>query len=129
MRTSRMDIEAPSFGSIMIDGEEHDHDVVIFPERTAERKKWITKEKHGTSHKFTREEMEEYLEKVDTDRIEKTIVGTGQYGKLGLLDEAKELLEERGIEIVEAKTPEAARLFSEGEKPRGQKLGIFHVTC
>lgn len=129
MRTRGMKIEAHSFGSIRIDGEDHDHDVVIFPERVAKRKKRITKEKHGTSHKFTREEMEEYLEKVGTDQIEKVIVGTGQYGKLGLLDEAKELLEERGIEIVEAKTPKATRLFSEGETPRGQKLGIFHVTC
>lgn len=51
-----MKIEAPGFGSIRIDGEEHNHDVVIFPEKVAERKKRITKEKHGTSHKFTREE-------------------------------------------------------------------------
>ncbi|KXA91842.1 hypothetical protein AKJ64_04440 [candidate division MSBL1 archaeon SCGC-AAA259E17] len=112
-----------------IDGEKHDHDIAIYPDKTGGRKKWITKERHGTSHKFAREEMEEHLEKVDTDQIEKVIVGTGQYGKLGLLDGAEELLVEEGVEIVEVKTPEAARLFSEGETPRGQKLGIFHVTC
>lgn len=124
-----MEIEASTFGSITIDGEKYDHDVVIFPSRIERRKKWITKDEHGTSHKFTRKEMEEYLRKVDTDQIEVVVVGTGQYGRLGLLDEAKKLLEEKGIEVVELKTPEAAKQFERREEPRERKLGIFHVTC
>lgn len=124
-----MRIEASSFGRISINGEEYDHDVVIFPDKIEKRKKWITKEKHGTSHKFTCEEMEEYLKRVDTDEMEVVVVGTGQYGRLGLLDEVKELLDEKGIKAVEMKTPQAAERFTEGKESRDQRLGIFHVTC
>ncbi|KXB03218.1 hypothetical protein AKJ47_02670 [candidate division MSBL1 archaeon SCGC-AAA261G05] len=124
-----MNIEETGFGWITIDGKKYDHDLVIYPNAIEERKKWITKEKHGTSHMFTRKEMEEYLKNVEPEEIEVVVIGTGQYGKLGLLDEAKKLLEENEIEAVELKTPKAVERFEEGEEPRSRKLGIFHVTC
>lgn len=124
-----MEIEGTEFGSITIDGKKYDYDVVIFPGEIVERKKWITKDKHGTSHRFTREEMEEYLEKVDTEDIETVIVGTGQYGKLGLLDEAKKLLKEKNIEVVELKTSAAIKRFNALSESKEKNIGIFHVTC
>lgn len=124
-----MKIEDTSFGEIIVDGEKYDHDIVITPSQIERRKKWITKNKHGTSHKFTREEMEEYLGNLEVEDIEIAVIGTGQYGKLGLLKETRELLEEKGIETVERKTPEAIEFFNENKKPRERKLGIFHVTC
>ncbi len=124
-----MNIEASEFGSIVINGKTFDHDVVIFPDKIEERKKWITKDKHGTSHKFTKEEMEEYLQKANTDKIKTLIVGTGQYGKLGLLPETRELLEELGIEVKELETPEAVKYFIDIGESREEKLGIFHITC
>ncbi|KXA98983.1 hypothetical protein AKJ41_06220, partial [candidate division MSBL1 archaeon SCGC-AAA259O05] len=71
-----MNIESTEFGSITIDGEKLDHDIVIYPDKIEKRKKWITKEKHGTSHKFTREEMEEYLNQVDTEKLRVILIGT-----------------------------------------------------
>ncbi len=124
-----MYIEDTSFGEIIVDGEKYDHDIVISPSQIERRKKWITKNKHVTSHTLTREEMEEYLKNIEVDRVEIAIIGTGQYGKLGLLEDTRELLEEKEIEPVERKTPEAAKRFNESEKPREKKLGIFHVTC
>ncbi|KXA90858.1 hypothetical protein AKJ57_03345 [candidate division MSBL1 archaeon SCGC-AAA259A05] len=124
-----MNIESTEFGSITIDGEKLDHDIVIYPDKIGERKKWITKEKHGTSHKFTREEMEEYLNQVDTEKLRVILIGTGQYGKLGLLDETKRLLEDMGIKSIELKTSEAVERFEKMEESREEKLGIFHVTC
>lgn len=124
-----MKIEDTSFGEIIVDGEKYDHDIVITPNQIERRKKWITKNKHGTSHKFTREEMEEYLENLEVEDIEIAVIGTGQYGKLGLLKETEELLEEKEIEAIERKTPEAIEFFNDNEKPRERKLGIFHVTC
>lgn len=124
-----MEIEAEKFGEIEIDGETYDHDVVVLPDEIIERKKWITKNQHGTSHRFTREEMKEYLSKVEPPNIKKVIVGTGHFGKLGLLEEARDLLEEFNIEAMEFETPEAAKIFLEDEASRGQKIGIFHVTC
>lgn len=103
--------------------------MVIFPEKVAERKKRITKEKHGISHKFTWVKMKEYLGKVNTDRIEKAIVGTGQHGKLGLLDETKKLMVEKEIDPVEHEAPRAIDHFKNREEPREKKLGTFHVIC
>lgn len=122
-----MKIEKTKFGSIWIEGEKYNHDVVLYPDGIEKRKKSITKNKHGTSHKFTREEMEEYLRKVDTEKIDLLVVGTGQYGKLYLLPETKKLLEEKGIKAVELETPDAIKRFNQEGKARN--LGIFHVTC
>lgn len=129
MDGENLNIESPDFGSIKIDGVEYDHDVVVFPTRIEKRKKWITKNKHGTSHKFTREEMKEYLREIDTDRMKVVVVGTGHYGKLHLLKETEELLKEKDIKAIRARTPEAARIFIQRDEPLNQKFGIFHITC
>lgn len=113
------------FGSITIDGREYEHDVVVGPDGIREREKWISKERQGTSHRFTRQELTEYLE--DAGDVEVVVVGTGQYGRLSLLDEARELLREKDIELVEAKTPRAIKEYERRDK--GITLGIFHVTC
>jgi len=55
-----------NFGSIWVEDQKYDHDIVIYPDGVEKRKKYITKNKHETSHKFTREEMEQYSGRVDT---------------------------------------------------------------
>lgn len=126
-----VNIEETSFGWIRINGKRYDHDVVVYEDGEKQdiikRKKRITKRKHGTSHKFTREEMETYIGSIDTDDIDKIIVGTGQYGKLGLLPETKELLDELNIEYIEKKTPQLVELSKQLEQ-KG-KIYIIHLTC
>lgn len=120
-------IDDTSFSKIIVEGKSYDHDIVIFPDKIIRRKKEITKEKHGTSHKFTREEMEEYLNEIDPRDIEQIVIGMGQYGKLGLLPETKEYLEKHDIEYTKQKTPD---LVGEGEDyPRDRTVFIIHVTC
>ncbi len=126
-----VNIEETSFGWIEIDGKRYDHDMVVYQDgeerNIIKRKKRITKSKHGTSHKFTRKEMETYLELVDIDDIDKILVGTGQYGELGLLPETKELLDELDIDHVEKKTPELVELSDQLEQIG--VIYIIHVTC
>lgn len=124
-----MKIEDTEFGSITIDGRRYDHDIVIHDGKILKRKKEISREKHGTSHKLSQEEMGEYLEEVSSGEVETLIVGTGQYGRLSLQDGTKRLLREKDIEAVELKTPEAINRFEGEGGPEGKKLGIFHVTC
>ncbi len=124
-----MEIDSTSFGHITIDGKEYQYDVVLYPSGVERRDKWITKREHGTSHKFTREELEEYLENAGSKEINVLYVGTGQQGKLGLLKEAKDLLDEKNIELAEYRTPKAAEKYNEDDRDRNKKLGIFHVTC
>ncbi|MFP4000612.1 MAG: MTH938/NDUFAF3 family protein [Thermoplasmata archaeon] len=118
-------IEGTEFGEVTVNGEKYDHDIVAFPNEVIERKKWITKDKHGTSHRFTRDEMEEYIEGAGHEAIDEVIVGTGQYGKLGLLPETREYLEQKDISYKEKKTPElVGRDIDESET-----MTIIHVTC
>ncbi|ASJ07901.1 hypothetical protein A3L11_01145 [Thermococcus siculi] len=118
-----MKLEYPAFGRIVVDGKTYDHDVVIYPSgRIEKRKKWLSKDKHGTSHKLDPEELREYLQ----EEFDVLIVGTGFYGYLSLLPESRELVREK--EVIELPTGEAARTFNElwGKK---RILAIFHVTC
>lgn len=118
-------IEDTDFEEITVNGQTYDHDIVIFPEKIIQRKKWITKDEHGTSHKFTRGEMKEYIEREGSEDIDEVIVGTGQYGKLDLLPETKRYLEEKDIEYELDETSDLV-----GERIDEQKtIVILHVTC
>ncbi len=113
----------PGFGRIIIAGRTYDHDVVVYPSgRVEERKKRLSKEKHGTSHKFDPDELREYLK----EEFDVLLVGTGAYGMLSLLPESKELV--KGREVIELPTGEAVEKFSElcGRK---RVLAVFHITC
>lgn len=118
-----MKLEYPAFGRIVIDGRTYEHDVVIGPDgRVERRKKWLSKDKHGTSHKLDPEELREYLR----DDFDVLIVGTGFYGYLSLLPESRGLVE--GKEVHELPTAEAVELFNELWRKK-RILAIFHVTC
>ncbi|MCO6041652.1 Mth938-like domain-containing protein [Thermococcus alcaliphilus] len=116
-------IDKVEFGRISVNRKEYSHDIVIYPSGKVERrKKWISKEKHGTSHKLDPEELKKYLK----EDFEVLVVGTGIYGMLSLLPESRKLIE--GKEVIEKPTPEAAKVFNELRKKR-KTLGIFHITC
>ncbi|NJE05027.1 hypothetical protein E3E36_02455 [Thermococcus sp. M36] len=118
-----MKIEFPGFGRIVVDGKTYGHDVVIYPSGKIEkRKKWLSKNKHGTSHRLDPDELREYL----SEDFDVLIVGTGAYGMLSLLPESRELVVEK--EVIELPTEGAAEKFNElwGKK---KVLALFHVTC
>ena len=118
-----MKAEYPGFGRIVIDGKAYEHDVVVYPSgRVEKRKKWLSKEKHGTSHKFDPDELREYLRE-DFDVL---LVGTGFYGYLSLLPESRELV--KGKEVIELPTGKAVEKFNEMAKEK-RILAVFHVTC
>ena len=118
-----MKLEYPGFGRIVINGEPYEHDVVVYPSgKVEERKKWISKGKHGTSHRLDPEELREYL-KEDFDVL---VVGTGFYGYLSLLPESRELVREK--DVIELPTGKAVEKFNELVGKR-RVLAVFHVTC
>lgn len=118
-----MRLEYPSFGTISVDGKVYDHDIVIYPSgKIEERKKWLSKNKHGTSHKLDPDELREYL----TEDFDVLLVGTGAWGRLSLLPESRELVANK--EVIEKPTGDAVELFNELWGKR-KVLAIFHVTC
>lgn len=116
-------IEETDFGSITIDGQVYDHDVVIRPSgKIKKRKKRLSKAIYGTSHTLSLDEAKDIYKK-DADKL---IFGTGQYGVLELSSEAKEYFKKKKCLVEMHPTPEAIRKWNES---KGRVIGLFHVTC
>ena len=72
-----MQIESTTFGTITIDGNTYEHDVVIrLSGEVVKRKKKLSKKYYGTSHVLSKDEAKFVFEK----GCEHIIVGSGQEG-------------------------------------------------
>ena len=112
-------IEEYHFGSIKISGKNYEKDIMIDWEE--EVKDWQRKESHL----------------VDIDSVQKAlmrfpdviIIGTGESGVAQVLDDAKQEIEKRGVELIIEETPRAVGAFND-LKTQGKKvIGLFHLTC
>jgi len=118
-----MTIDSTEFGSITIDGNKYDHDVLIrLSGEVKKRHKKLSKEKYGTSHIISKDEAEDIFEK----GCDQLIVGSGQEGNVRLSPEAADYFEKRGCEVILQPTPEAIRSFNASHE---KKIGLMHVTC
>jgi hypothetical protein len=116
-------IDSTEFGRITISKEPYDHDVVIrLNGEVKKRKKKLSKQAFGTSHKVSLDEANHIFEK----GAEQIIIGTGQYGALGLSDEAKDFFSKKGCRVVMLPTPEAITAWN---KAKGAVIAMFHITC
>lgn len=116
-------IDGTAFGSITVDGEIYDHDIVIrLSGNVKKRKKKLSKERYGTSHTVSVEEAEHIYD----DGAEQVIVGTGQHGVLKLSDGAVAFFKDHGCTVQALPTPDAVQAWNEAE---GQVIAMFHVTC
>jgi len=116
-------IQATSFGSITIQGERLDHDVIIRLDGSVKkRKKELSKHVYGTSHRISLAEARYVFE----DGARLLIIGTGQYGLVHLDDEARRFFDEQSCRVRLLPTPEAIRAWNKAE---GKVIGLFHVTC
>jgi hypothetical protein len=115
--------EATSFGSITIDGQTFEHDVLIrLDGRIQKRKKKLSKQLYGTSHKISLAEAEHIYE----EGAQTLIIGTGQFDQIHLSEEAQAYFDKRGLKLVTQATPKAIKLWNEAQ---GEAIGLFHVTC
>jgi hypothetical protein len=118
-----MKIERTEFGSITVDGNTYEHDVVIrLSGEILKRKKKLSKQYYGTSHTISEDEAKFVYEK----GCEQLILGTGQYDNVRLSPEAAEFLDRKGCEVVAQPTLRAIDAFNRSRK---DKVGLFHVTC
>lgn len=116
-------VAAPDFGSVLVDGERLEHDIVIRANgKVVRRRKRLSREVHGTSHEVSLAEIQH----VCRGRTERLIVGHGHHGHLTLSRDARAWLEARGISVSLLPTPEAAMAFNNAE---GRKALLLHVTC
>jgi len=116
-------IQDTSFGTIRVDGQQYDHDIIITLEgMVKKRKKKLSKEIYGTSHTISLPEIE-YVYEQDARGI---VIGSGQYGEAGLSREAADFLAGKNCEVILKKTPKALK---EWNSLKGKWIGLFHITC
>lgn len=116
-------IDGTKFGNITIKGKTYEHDVMInLQGEVSKRKKKLSKEKFGTSHKISRQEAE-YIYQEGADKL---IIGTGQTGFVELSDEAAGFLDQKKCQVELLPTPDAIKKWN---RAGDGTIGLFHVTC
>lgn len=116
-------IDNTKYGYITISGKRYEYDVVIrLDGRVEKRKKKLSKEKYGTSHKISIEEARHIYQ----DGAQELIIGTGQVGYVELSDEANQFFDQQECPVKLMPTPQAAKVWNVLE---GKVIGMFHVTC
>ncbi len=119
----RPHLDATGFGWIVIDGERHEHDVMIrLSGRVKKRKKRLSKEVFGTSHVVSLDEAKHVYE----DGAEVLVVGSGQDGCVKLSEDAERYFARHGCPVRLVPTPAALAVWNDA--PKGA-IGLFHVTC
>jgi hypothetical protein len=110
-------IDSYEFGRIVIDGSQHDKDVIILPNAVVAN--WWRKQ----GHSLVVEDLEEVLD----DLPGRLVVGTGAHGRMRPDRRAVEELERRGIAVEALPTPEAIRRY--GELDPSSAAAALHLTC
>jgi len=112
-----MKIEDYSFGKIKIDGQDFDDDLII-DDKEGEISRWIREE----SHKVSVSDLDRLKEK----NPETVIIGTGESGNMEISDEARKFIENKGAKLIIDTTARAVKKYN---KTKGNKIGMFHLTC
>jgi hypothetical protein len=116
-------IDRTNFGSITIDGEIFEQDVIIrLDGKVKKRKKKLSKAVYGTSHIISRDEAEHVYE----EGAERLIIGSGQNGMVELSEEAAAYFQQQGCKVDLRPTEEAKSAWNEA---KGAVIGLFHITC
>lgn len=117
-----MHIEYPAFGTIVIDGETYDHDVVIADGNVRARDKGPSKPlkgRHGHTPLSTNEDIPWSASKL--------VIGSGYSGRLPVLAEVEVEARKHNVELEVMPTADAVELLNTED---GSRINaILHVTC
>lgn len=113
------EFQEASFGKIVFNNKEWNEDIAVGTDNKAKERGY-----RPENHLIERKEMKRHI----NDSTELMIVGTGQYGKLSVAKDAKELLEEKEIDLVTAKSPKAIQLYNDQED-KSVVSAVIHSTC
>jgi hypothetical protein len=116
----RVRIDRFSFGSIRIDGETYEQDVVIDRGAIRFRKKKPSKQ-FRAEYGHTPLSIEEKI----PWKCTRLIIGTGANGRLPVMPAVLAEAERRGVELIAVRTQEAIKLLREGHTTNS----VLHITC
>jgi hypothetical protein len=119
----RPKIDRTRFGSITIEGQDYDRDVIIrLDGQVKKRKKKLSKDLYGTSHVISRGEAE-HVYQAGAERL---IIGAGQFGRVKLSDEAAGFFQDRNCQVDVMPTKAAMEAWNQAGDG---VIGLFHITC
>jgi hypothetical protein len=110
-----------SFGSIRIDGQSYDRDVVIDRGEIRKRKKGPSKElraQYGHTPLSIAEDI--------PWKCGRLVIGTGDSGSLPVMPEIEEEARTRGVDLVMVPTAKAIDVLNGGMKGTN---AVLHLTC
>jgi hypothetical protein len=110
-------IESYRFGRIVIDGESHDRDVILLPDRVL--RGWWRKEGHVLHP--------DDLKPVFDAAPEVLVVGQGAHGRMRVTSETRAALRKAGIELIILSTEEACETYNRAREKR--VAAALHLTC
>lgn len=111
-------IEAYRFGSIVVDGQTYERDLIILPDRVLSG--WWRRE----GHKLRARDLDAILEA----QPEVLVVGQGAYGRLSVSGKAERALGEAGIELIVEPTKRAVETYNRLRKEQ-RAAAALHLTC
>lgn len=111
-------IDSYSFGRIVIDGREHNSDVVILPGGT--RPGW----RRAKSHELCPTDLEQVLEA----KPSVIIIGTGNLGRMDVSEGTQTILRQQGVRFEILRTAAACQRYNELAKVE-QPAAALHLTC
>lgn len=114
-----MIITSYRFGELEIAGHVYRADVIITPERIVDS--WRRAEGHSL--------MPADLADAFAAEPEVLVVGTGYFGRMGVPAETRGALEARGIEVHQARTPQAVLEFNRLQRESRRVVAAVHLTC
>ena len=114
-------IESYSFGRMVVAGEEHRDDLMIYEREI--NSGWVRKR----GHVLNPEDLT-WITGKDPDLL---VIGTGSSGRMKVADETRNFLKENEISLCIGDTEEAADYFNTKlEEDNDERVaGAFHLTC
>ncbi|MCK4420561.1 hypothetical protein KAW48_02095 [candidate division WOR-3 bacterium] len=114
-----MRIDNYRFGSIQIEGDVYQKDVIIFPDEVYSP--WWRR----TGHNLEIDDLAGIFEY----EPELIIIGTGAYGVMEVPQSTIDIIKEKDIEVKIFKTKEAVNEYNEAIKEGRNVIACLHLTC
>jgi hypothetical protein len=118
-QTNSVLISSTKFGSITIGNKKYENDVFVSYKDT------VKEGETASRHLISKKELALLL----GDKPDVIVLGTGQEGCMRISSDSSELAKNKGIEIVESKTPDAIKKFNQLYASGRKVVGYMHVTC
>jgi hypothetical protein len=103
---------------IVIDGQTHNKDVIIFPNRVFGG--W----RRGEGHLLQPDDLAD----VFAARPKVLVVGQGAYGRMAIAPETEEALQAANIELIALPTEQACQTYNNLREQEGT-VAALHLTC